>query len=130
MKNIDYFNPIRSINGVQLPCPNSYQWELEDISASDAGRTEDTVMNKKTIGKVRKISLSWINVTLEDASTILKAVDNEYFEVCYLDTLTGLFETAEFYIGNRAAPLYNAKLGVWSKISFNIIERSGVNSYV
>ena len=40
------YNPIRSVNGVAVKPPSVYKWKLEDLSASDAGRTEDTVMDK------------------------------------------------------------------------------------
>ena len=40
------FNPIKSVDGKACRCPSSYQWKLADVSASDAGRTEDTVMHK------------------------------------------------------------------------------------
>ena len=43
------FNPIKSVDGKACRCPSSYQWKLADVSASDAGRTEDTVMHKNRI---------------------------------------------------------------------------------
>lgn len=104
---------------------SSYKWKLEDISSSDAGRTEDTVMDKKRIGQVVGIDLEWKNVSIEDAATILTAFNPEYITVCYLDAKAGEFITSEFYVGNRNAPLYNAALGVWQSITFNIIERDG-----
>lgn len=122
----DIYNPIRSVDGHSIPCPSSYQWKLEDISASDAGRTEDTVMDKKRIGQVVGIELSWQNISIEDASVVLKAFNPEYINVCYLDAMEGKYVTSEFYVGNRTSPLYNSQLGIWSKISFNLIERSGV----
>ncbi len=126
----DEYNPIRSVDGHAIPCPSSYQWKLEDISASDAGRTEDTVMDKKRIGQVVGIELSWQNVDIATAAVILKAFNPEYIRVCYLDAMEGKWLTSEFYVGNRTTPLYNSRLGLWSKISFNLIERSGVKKNV
>lgn len=119
------YNPIRSVDGKDIKCPSSYLWKLEDISASDAGRTEDTVMHKKRIGQVVGIELSWKNIATAEASKVLKAFNPEYITVCYLDPMEGKFETAEFYVGNRSAPMYNAVTGLWSNVSFNLIERSG-----
>lgn len=119
------YNPIRSVNGFAIPCPSTYLWKMEDISANDAGRTEDTRMDKKRIGQVVGIELKWKNVSIEDAAIILKAFNPEYFNVCYLDAMEGAYLTSEFYVGNRSAPLYNSVLGLWSEISFNIIERDG-----
>lgn len=125
MAEYDEYNPIKSVDNLALPCPTSYKWKLEDISSSDAGRTEDTVMDKKRIGQVVGIDLEWKNVSIEDAATILTAFNPEYITVCYLDAKAGGYVTSEFYVGNRNAPLYNAALGVWQSITFNIIERDG-----
>lgn len=122
----DEHNPLRSVDGKLVKCPSSYQWKMQDISASDAGRTEDTKMDKKRIGQIRKIELEWQNVSITDAAAILQVFNPEYIEVCYLDAMTGTYRTSEFYVGDRSTPLYNAKLGVWNNVAFNIIERSGV----
>lgn len=119
------YNPIRTVDGSYVPCPFTYRWKQEDISAPDAGRTEDGEMNKMRIGSVVSIELAWRNVTKADAAIILQAFDPEYINVCYLDAKLGNYKTAEFYVGNRATPLYNSALGLWSEISFNIIARRG-----
>ena len=119
------YNPIRSVDGKSVKCPSSYLYKLEDVSAADAGRTEDTMMHKKRIGQVIGIELSWQNITTAEVSELLKAFDPEYIEVCYLDAKEGKFMTSQFYVGNRSAPLYNSRMGVWQNVSFNIIERSG-----
>lgn len=125
MANTDY-NPIRTVDGLGVKCPSSYLYKLEDISASDAGRTEDTVMHKKRIGQVVGIELSWQNVTTAEVSALLKTFNPEYIEVCYLDAMAGDYQTSIFYVGNRSAPMYNATLGLWQNVSFNLIKRSGV----
>ncbi len=119
-------NPIRSVDGHAVKCPSSYTWKLEDISSSDAGRTEDTKMDKMRIGQVVGIELSWKNLTTEEVSAVLKAFNPEYIMVTYLDAMEGKYVESEFYVGNRSAPLYNAAKGLWSNVSFNLIERSGV----
>lgn len=121
----DTYNPIRSVNGNAIKCPSSYLWKLEDVSASDAGRTEDIVMHKKRIGQVVALELSWKNVSTAEVSEILQAFNPEYITVCYLDAMQGKYITSEFYVGNRSAPMYNSFKGLWSNVSFNIIERSG-----
>lgn len=126
MAVLDQYNPIRSVDGRAVICPSSYQWKLEDISASDAGRTEDTTMHKNRIGQVIGLELVWNNVSIEDAAELLQAFNPEYINVTYLDAMEGKYITSEFYVGNRSAPLYNSRLGKWSKISFNLIKRSGV----
>ena len=120
------YNPIRSVDGVAVKCPSLYKWALEDVSASDAGRTEDTVMDKMRLGQVVKLDLAWNGLILAEAAAVLRAFNPEYIEVCYLDAMQGGYVTSEFYVGKRSAPLYNARDGRWQNVAFNIIERSGL----
>lgn len=121
------YNPIEWVGavGTTVKSPSSYQWDLQDVSASDAGRTEDVTMHKKRIGQVVAVSLGWNNVTTAEASAILQAFNPEYLDVKYLDPMAGEYVVKEFYVGNRTAPLYNARLGLWSNIAFKIIARNG-----
>lgn len=128
MAVLDQYNPLRSVDGKAVKCPSSYQWKMQDISASDAGRTEDTKMDKKRIGQIRKIEFEWQNVSISEAAAILQAFNPQYIQVCYLDAMTGTYRTSEFYVGDRSTPLYNARLGVWNNVAFNIIERTGTNN--
>lgn len=117
------YNPIKSVDGYSVKAPSSYQWDMEDLSDSSAGRTEDCLMHKNRIGQKVAVSLSWNNVDTAVASSILKRFNPEYIEVNYLDPKEGGYVTKTFYVGNRSAPLYNGKLGLWSNISFKIIEK-------
>lgn len=119
-------NPIKTVDGVAVKCPSSYTYRLQDISAPGAGRTEDTEMQKMRIGQAVKIDLVWNAVTTAELSAILTAFNPEYITVEYLDGLAGGFQTTEFYVGDRASPMYNAAKGLWENVTFNIIERSGV----
>lgn len=108
-----------------MPCPTKFTWKLEDISASDAGRTEDTVMQKNTIGHAVGLELVWNYKTDRETARILQAFYKEYIRVDYRDPLIGEFVTLEFYRGNATVPMYNSKLGLWENIAFNLISRSG-----
>lgn len=119
-------NPIRSVDGKSIRCPSSYLWKLQDVSAADSGRTEDTVMHKNRIGQCVAIELAWQNIPTADVSALLQAFNPEYIQVCYLDAMQGKYVTSEFYVGDRSAPMYNSRLGLWSSLAFNLIERSGV----
>lgn len=119
------FNPIKSVDGKACRCPSSYQWKLADVSASDAGRTEDTVMHKNRIGQTVGIELSWNNISTQEVSAILKMFNPEYITVCYLDAMEGDYITKVFYVGDRTAPLYNTRMGLWQNVSFDLIARKG-----
>jgi len=118
-------NPIASVNGATVRCPSKYQYDLQDVSASDAGRTEAVTMDKKRIGQCVKIELAWNYITTAEVSKILKAFNPEYIQVRFLDALEGGYRTSEFYVGDRTAPMYNAEMELWENVSFNIIERTG-----
>jgi hypothetical protein len=83
-------------------------------------------MDKKRIGQCVKLELEWQNITTAEASAILKAFNPEYITICYLDAMAGKYVTSEFYVGDRSAPMYNCRKGIWSNVAFNVIERSGV----
>ncbi len=123
---VDY-NPIKSVGGVAVKAPSVYKWKLQDISAPDAGRTEDGTMDKARIGQVVGIDLAWNNIDTACASAILNAFNPEYITIEYLDPKAGAYLTDEFYVGDRSAPLYNCKMGLWSNVSFSIIGRTAVH---
>ena len=118
------YNPIKSVGSVtNIPCPSTYEWKLSDVSSADAGRTEDGKMHKERIAQKIHIELSWQNITTSDASIILNAFNPEYINVNYLDPKANAYQTKTFYVGDRSAPSYNTRLGIWSNVSFNIIEQ-------
>lgn len=119
-------NELLTINGTALPQPSSYEWSLQDVSASSAGRTEDSLMHKETVAKKRKIKVTWKTKDTSETSTILTAVTtNEYFTVKYWDMLNNAYQTGTFYVGDRTS-----SVKIWwtgrhliDTISFDLIER-------
>lgn len=121
-------NPIVGVGEVGqarsvVPAPSAFEWQLEDVSKADAGRTEDGKMHKQLLIQVRRINLSWWGVDTATASQILNAFNHEYIDVEYLDPMEGGDRVSTFYVGDRKAPLWNASMGVWENISFGIIEQ-------
>lgn len=115
-----------TVNGVELPDPSEFTWGLQDVSASDAGRTEDTMMHKNRVGQKRKLNVSWNGLTPDKVSIILQAVNPEYMQVTYPDAMSNSNETRTFYIGDRSAPVHwwHGVYGrYYNKLSFNFIER-------
>ena len=110
-----------------IPCPSAYSWKLSDISASDAGRTEDGKMHKKrltgTAGQKRHLELEWVNIYRAQASAIMVPFNSEYFTIRYWDVLDNAYKTGTFYSGDRESPMYNMALGIQSSVKFNIIEQ-------
>jgi len=108
-----------------IPCPahnGGYQWSKEDIHDETAGRPLSGDMVVKRIGRVVKIGLEWRNVDYQTGSKALSAFQSEYSKVEFLDAEHGGYITRVFYTGGRKAALYNHAKGLWSSISFNIIQ--------
>lgn len=118
-----------SINGTAIsPDPSTFEWGLNDISGEDAGRVRDgsATMYKELIASKRKLKLVWKGITLAQASTILRLVNQEYVSVTYPDVLDGGTTTRTFYHGDLSAPfLWYETLGGTrvSELSFDLIER-------
>lgn len=117
------YNPIRKVGNVTIPCPSEYVYKLSDVSAADAGRTEDGKMHKMRITQKVHIELAWNYIDTETASQILTAFNPEYLSIQYLDPMAGGYVTKTFYVGDRAAPCYNVAMDKWTNVAFNIIEQ-------
>lgn len=114
------------VDGVEMPCPSSFQWGLSDISAAESGRTDDTLMHKNRVGQKRTLTITWNALDWEDSCKIIQAFNPEYVSVTYPDLLTGNeAETRTFYTGDKAVPFKSWWLGNqrMESISFEVIER-------
>ena len=128
------FNPIQGVRAqdetntaefVKVIAPSKYEYNLQDLSANGAGRTESNYMHKKRSGQVVKLAIEWHNVRIADCAHLLQTFDPEYVDVVYLDAKAGGYKTECFYVSDRKAPLFNAKRGVWESVLFSLISRSG-----
>lgn len=113
------------VDGVSIKEPSKFDWSLQDVSSADSGRTEDSKMHKLRVAQKVKIALQWTMTTPAETAQILQAFQPEYIMVTYHDALLNDYRTAEFYVGDRSAPVkkwwVNEKL--YESVSFNIIER-------
>ena len=107
-----------------VPSPVGYEIEYEDESESSAGRTEAGKMFKKRKGTLRKVSLTFENLSAEDSRKVFRAVQSEYVYAQILDPFSANNIVSEFYVGNRKASLSPLNNGTWKSISFSLKERS------
>lgn len=114
------------VNGVTVKTPSSFTYGLQTISASDAGRTQDTIMHVNKVGEKVKLELSWNGLTWAETAAIMRAFSSTYFMVTYPDMKTGTYQTKQFYHGDMSAPVkwwFNtAGKKIIDNLSFNIIE--------
>lgn len=113
------------VDGIEMPCPSAFTWGLQDISASESGRSDDSLMHKNRVAQKRKLELQWNGKDWTATSKILKAFNPEYISVYYPDMMSGNYETRTFYVGDRSAPVKWWWIGNkrTESISFNLIER-------
>lgn len=113
------------VDGVEAPCPSTFTWGLQDVSAAESGRTDDTIMHKNRVGQKRKISLGWNAKDWQTTALIMRMFNPEYVSVRYPDMMSGQYETRTFYVGDRTAPVkwWWAGNQRTESISFDIIER-------
>lgn len=110
------------------PDPAGMSFGLQDISASEAGRTlaAGNPMYKMRTSQKRKLAFTWNMLTKEQVATILQAFNPEYIYLRYEDAMTGTWRTMEAYVGDRSAPLkwFNVNGTTrYSTLSFDVIER-------
>jgi hypothetical protein len=132
MSNV--YNPIQSVTPcdidgnvigdtvTDIPAPSAFEYSLVDISASDAGRTEDLKQHKMRKGQSNRIDLTWTFSDLSRCSFILKTFNSEYALINYLDLYEGSWQEKQFYVGDRKAKLYNSPMGLVESVSFPIIQ--------
>lgn len=110
-----------------IPAPDELNYGLQDVSASDAGRVQDAnvSMQKNRIAQKRKLSLVWKNRSSSEVAQIMQAFNPEYVWLDYPDSLSGVFEVREFYVGDRSAAFRKIVMGgaTYSTLNFNVIER-------
>lgn len=113
------------VDGKVIKTPSGFLWNLQDVSDSAAGRTQDALMHKNRIAQKRKLSFTWAAPTPQEASAILVAFDPEYVSITYPDTKSGRNETRTFYTGDITSPMKIWIVGRkrYESLSFDVIER-------
>ena len=141
----DPLSPIAWVSSVSSPTtsqmtyilsPSKFDYELEDVSKADAGRTEDGNMVKMRIGQVNKLLCEWQNVSTPAAKDLMQAFQAETFWVDFLDPFAGRYHVEKMYRGNISASMYSnwnntasgnnrgKTGGIWT-VSFSLIRVSG-----
>lgn len=118
-------NSMIKVNGSWIRTPSSFEWSVNDVSASDAGRDQSGKMYKGRITRKRKIILKWTGLTPGEAAPILDAFSKEYFTVTYFDPLDNRTNTRTFYSGDQTVPFktWSVNNRLYSEVRFDIIER-------
>lgn len=118
-----------ALQDVPDPAHGGFSVSLQDIDAANAGRSANgTMIRDRVCGAAtakRKLEIQWPPMNSAQASALLQAIKDTYFYVEYPDPYTGARRTAQFYAGDRTAPVYWVIDGnvLWESIRVNFIEK-------
>lgn len=101
--------------------PKEFSVGIEDVDL-EATRNSKGDMKRNRVNVKRKLTIVYGPLSTGSISAILKAVSAVSFYVKYFDPQTGSMVTKKFYTGDRSAPVYSAKLGIWESCSFDLVE--------
>ena len=103
---------------------------LQDLDSENSTRTASGRMVRDRIAggatAKRKLQITWPAMHTEDVKKTLQAIAGSFFWVKYPDPYTGAYRTAEFYAGDRTAPIYGGESPeglLWEGLEVNLIER-------
>lgn len=111
------------VDGKVIKTPSQFDVKVNDVSASDSGRTQDTIMHKNRVGRKFTISLAWNNPTPEEAQEIYDAFSPEYISIKFPFGTKTLTKT--FYVGDQSYPMKQWYVGGkrYGQIAFDVIGR-------
>lgn len=115
------------INTVVIPIyPAEFKVTVLDLDDADSTtRTADGTLSRDRIAVKRQIEMSWNPLTWANLSSIITAMQNEFFTFEYPDPMTGTQQTKIFYVGNRSSPIAIVKNGVtwWGGLELTLTEQ-------
>lgn len=117
---------ILKVNGVFIQDPSSLEYQRYDLDSEEgSGRNQQGQMLRDRVAVKVKLVCKFPPLKGAELSTLMKAIDDEFFQMEYPDAYTGTRKTMTCYAGDRTAPMYTIKNGVvlWEGFSVNFIER-------
>lgn len=113
------------IDGVEIPTPSTYKFDVEDLSSEATGRTLDGIMHKDVVAVKDYYACTWKRLSWEDAAALLNAIDGKQ-QVMFTHAdprIPGRWITERFYIGKRSGAALNLKdeEHTWTDISMTFI---------
>lgn len=113
------------IDGVTIPTPSEYGFDIEDLSSEETGRTLDGVMHKDVVDVKDYYTCVWKRLSWADTATLLSLVDGKTsVRFTYADArIPNRFLTNTFYIGKRSGKANNLNnpSNTWRDVTFQFI---------
>ena len=95
--------------------------DIQDVDL-ESGRNTNGVMVRKRVATKRKLNMEFPPMSSATLSSILTAVSGVSFSVKYFDPADNDLRTITAYVGDRSMPIYNATMGRWTGVAFNLVE--------
>lgn len=115
------------VNGIPIPPPTSWQVDFYDMQENANRDSKGYEHSDEVRSNLRKLFMTWNNISKEQIRTILQTVQPHYIDISYPDDpFTGERHIITSYKGDRKCVLYNFALPngtMWSSLTFNCIER-------
>ena len=114
-----------TINGNQVPAPDTYKVTVADLDAS-ANRSGNGTLYRDRIAVKRTIELSWLFLDSMELSVLLNSVSPVFFPVTYLDPAMNANSTGTFYVSDRSAGVAiknDDGTYRWRDVSMSLVER-------
>lgn len=115
------------VNNTSLAkAPSKFAVTVMDLDDGESTqRASDGLLTRDRIAVKRKIQIGWDLLSMADASSVLSAFQDVFFDVTYPDPMVGSNVTKNFYAADRPASVaIDMGTGIyWSGIEFTLIER-------
>lgn len=113
------------VDGVAIPTPTGYVFNVEDLSTEQTGRTLDGVMHKDVVADKDTYECTWAKLSWSEAATLLNAL-NKKTEVDFTHAdprIPNQMVTYKFYVGKRSSTcgIISESGGTWKDIKFSFI---------
>lgn len=113
-------------NVVIAKYPIKFTVTVLDLDDSEASvRTLDGTLNRNRIAVKRQIEMEFSALKWSEISSILQAMQSEFFDFYYPDPMIGTYVTYKMYVGNRPAPVAIEKNGElwWEGLNVTLTEK-------
>lgn len=109
------------IDGVSIPTPSTYDFNIEDLSSEATGRSLDGIMHKDVVDIKDYYTVIWKKLSAEDAALLLNLVDGKtQIAFTYVDPrLPSQVVSRDFYVGKRSGKAMNLRdnKNTWTDIT-------------
>lgn len=113
------------IDGVAIPTPSEYGFDIEDLSSEESGRTLDGVMHKDVIDVKDYYTCTWKSLGWEETAQLLNLVNGKTrIVLTYVDPrYPNRVLVNNFYVGKRSgkANNLNNSNNTWKDVTFQFI---------